>query len=277
MVASADRVPALRSGGPDYDPFHAGELAVQRLAGVSDAAERLGRSIRDELTTKTIGRARAAHLAALATCDEDGQPWAWLLIGEPGFLDARSERELLVQPAHSLEPAVNRHVAAHARVGLVGIDLATGLRVRVNGRAEVDGEGLRILVEEAFANCPKYVRKRPPLTRAPDGRARIERADTFFLATRSADGRLDASHRGGEPGFVTVVDEATLRWSDYPGNNMFQTLGNLSQDDRAGLLFVDFERAATLQIAATCELAWEGDDRVVTARTAPRTAPSTSR
>jgi predicted pyridoxine 5'-phosphate oxidase superfamily flavin-nucleotide-binding protein len=262
-------------------PFHAGELAVQRRAGVSEAAERLGQSVRGELTTKSIGRAQAAHVAALATCDEEGQPWAWLLAGEPGFLEAGSERELLVRPAHPLEPALKRHLAAHARVGLVGIDLTTGLRVRVNGRAEVDGEGLRILVEEAFTNCPKYVRKRPPLTRAPapapDGRALIDRADTFFLATRSADGRLDASHRGGEPGFVTVVDEATLRWSDYPGNNMFQTLGNLAQDDRAGLLFVDFERAATLQIAATGEVTWDGDGRVVTARTARRTAPSTSR
>lgn len=265
----------------DVVPFHEGELAVQRRAGVSEAAERLGQSIRGELTTKSIGRAQSAHLAALATCDEDGQPWAWLLAGEPGFLRARSERDLEIRPAHPLEPALVRHLAAHARVGLVGIDLNTGLRVRVNGRADVDGDGLRIVVEEAFTNCPKYVRKRPPLTGAPvparDRRALIEHADTFFLATRSADGRLDASHRGGEPGFVTVADEATLRWSDYPGNNMFQTLGNLAQDDRAGLLFVDFERAATLQIAATCELTWDGDDRVVTARTARRTAPSTSR
>jgi hypothetical protein len=77
---------------------------------------------------------------------------------------------------------------------------------------------------------------------------RIARADTFFIASQHARTGLDASHRGGQPGFVDVVDAAHLAWPDYVGNMMFQTLGNLTSDPRAGLLFVDFASGDVLQL-----------------------------
>jgi predicted pyridoxine 5'-phosphate oxidase superfamily flavin-nucleotide-binding protein len=96
------------------------------------------------------------------------------------------------------------------------------------------------------------------------GRARalIERSDTFFIATTSGrkhergakpapEHGLDVSHRGGPPGFVQVTNEgdaAVLSWPDFRGNYMFCTLGNLEIDDRAGLLFVDFETGSTLAL-----------------------------
>jgi predicted pyridoxine 5'-phosphate oxidase superfamily flavin-nucleotide-binding protein len=58
----------------------------------------------------------------------------------------------------------------------------------------------------------------------------IRRADTFFAATAHASRGTDASHRRGNPGFAKVLDETTLRIPDYPGNSMFNTLGNLAVD-----------------------------------------------
>jgi predicted pyridoxine 5'-phosphate oxidase superfamily flavin-nucleotide-binding protein len=82
-------------------------------------------------------------------------------------------------------------------------------------------------------------------------------ADTFFVASWHPAGGADASHRGGQPGFVRVPDERTLEFPDYPGNNMFNTLGNLAGHPRAGLLFVDFERGDLLQITGRAEIRWE--------------------
>jgi predicted pyridoxine 5'-phosphate oxidase superfamily flavin-nucleotide-binding protein len=88
-------------------------------------------------------------------------------------------------------------------------------------------------------------------------------ADTFFLATAHPQRGADASHRGGPPGFVTIESPARLSWPDFPGNNMFNSLGNLAVHPRCGLLFVDFDRGATLQIRGTARV--EGDaERVVT-------------
>ena len=64
----------------------------------------------------------------------------------------------------------------------------------------------------------------------------------------------DVSHRGGEPGFVQVVDAQTLRIPDYAGNGMYQTLGNLHQTPRAGLVFLDFEGRRLLHVTGQTSL-----------------------
>ena len=95
------------------------------------------------------------------------------------------------------------------------------------------------------------------MTLAPEQRRAIERADTFFIASVHAGTGADASHRGGQPGFVRVLDDRTLRIPDYSGNNMFQTLGNITADPRVGLLFVDFETGTTLQLTGRATILWD--------------------
>ena len=94
--------------------------------------------------------------------------------------------------------------------------------------------------------------------------ALITRADTFFLGTGHPIRGADASHRGGPPGFVRVQG-GQLWWPDYPGNNMFNSFGNLAVDNTAALLFVDFQSGASLQISGTAVVEWitpgvRGDD-----------------
>src|SRR4030095_6224466 len=83
------------------------------------------------------------------------------------------------------------------------------------------------------------------------------RADTLFIASVHADAGADASHRGGQPGFVRVLDERRLLIPDYAGNNMFQTLGNITADPRVGLLFVDFDTGTTLQLTGRARIPWD--------------------
>jgi uncharacterized protein len=85
----------------------------------------------------------------------------------------------------------------------------------------------------------------------------IRQADTFFIASHHPEGGTDASHRGGHPGFVSVLNDDRLVWPDYAGNTMFQTLGNISVNPHAGLLFIDFERGRTLQLTGRASILWD--------------------
>jgi uncharacterized protein len=76
-----------------------------------------------------------------------------------------------------------------------------------------------------------------------DDRAFIERMDMFFLATADAAGRPQCSYKGGEPGFVRVLDERTVAFPNYDGNGMYLSMGNLLENPHVGMLFVDFVSA----------------------------------
>jgi hypothetical protein len=81
-----------------------------------------------------------------------------------------------------------------------------------------------------------------------DDRAFIEARDMFFIATTDEDGKPQCSYKGGEPGFVRVLDEHTLAFPVYDGNGMFLTAGNLVATGNVGLLFVDFEGRKRLRL-----------------------------
>ena len=93
-----------------------------------------------------------------------------------------------------------------------------------------------------------------------DARRLAAASDTFFVASRSradvgSEGGLDMSHRGGKPGFIRVEGDS-LFIPDFKGNRFFTTLGNLLGDNRAGLLFIDFETGDVLQLAGTVTIDW---------------------
>jgi uncharacterized protein len=74
-------------------------------------------------------------------------------------------------------------------------------------------------------------------------RAFIERMDMFFLATADAEGRPQCSYKGGDPGFVRVLDEHTVAFPNYDGNGMYLSMGNVLQNPHVGMLFIDFTAA----------------------------------
>ena len=157
------------------------------------------------------------------------------------------------------------------------IDLETRERMRLDGPAEVGQDGgILVHAHEVYFNCPKYIQARQVAgadsagasaveaaevtwaeVLAPGQRAWIAAADTFFIASAAPGGGADASHRGGNPGFVRVRDAATLEWPDYSGNMMFNTLGNITSNPNAGLLFLDFDRGDTLQLTGQATVVWE--------------------
>ena len=83
--------------------------------------------------------------------------------------------------------------------------------------------------------------------------ALVRAADTMFIATTASAG-TDVSHRGGSPSFIQITGPATVRFADYPGNSMFDTLGNLHLDQRAGLLIPDFGTGDLLHLSGSASV-----------------------
>jgi predicted pyridoxine 5'-phosphate oxidase superfamily flavin-nucleotide-binding protein len=197
-----------------------------------------------------------------------------VLAGEPGFVEALDARTVRLAAAPLPSDPLAAVLPGPVPAGLLVIDLTTRRRLRLNGSLERHADGTLVLrTAEVFWNCPKYIQQRVPDaavsgTRepiAPGGGAAlgaaqqrwIARADTFFITTAHAERGVDASHRGGRPGFVQVVDAHTLVWPEYAGNGMFQTLGNLAVDPRCGLLLVDFVTGVTLQLSGRARIVWD--------------------
>jgi hypothetical protein len=89
-------------------------------------------------------------------------------------------------------------------------------------------------------------------------RAFIESRDMFFLATVDGQGQPTCSYKGGDPGFVKVVDPKTLVFPIYDGNGMFLSLGNVATTTRVGLLFIDFEIPHRLRVQGTASVVLSG-------------------
>lgn len=260
-------------------PFHPGEREVQRRAGLTEDASSVGGIIARDLTPAIARFLARQRLAVAASIDAGGRVWASLLTGPAGFLAPAGPRRLRIAAAPIAGDPLAESLGAGGRreLGLVVLDPRTRQRMRVNGRGRLDDHGVQIEIRQVYGNCPKYIQLReseadvlpapsgpgaPRVARRLDARQRgwIAAADTLFIASFHPEGGADASHRGGRPGFVRVLAPDRLAFPDYPGNAMFNTLGNLVEYPRAGLLFVDFTSGDVLQLTAAACLE---DDRTV--------------
>ncbi|MHC4732818.1 MAG: FAD-binding oxidoreductase [Planctomycetota bacterium] len=270
------------SGGwnRDESPFHLGEQEVQKRLGVHDIEDWARKVVRDYLPEEHRAFYTALPFLVVAARDAQGRPWATLLTGPEGFVASPNLRSLVIEakpvPGDGLEEAL----VTGADIGILGIELSTRRRNRVNGRIVDNRSGAVVFsVEQAFGNCPQYIREREwrrvegePAGRpakgirlTPSQREWIASADTFFIASgycakgESATFGMDASHRGGDRGFVRVASDMRLEFPDYAGNNHFNTIGNLVLDPRAGFLFIDFDTGSLLQLTGRAKIDWDSE------------------
>ncbi|MGE5595455.1 MAG: pyridoxamine 5'-phosphate oxidase family protein [Hyphomicrobiales bacterium] len=82
----------------------------------------------------------------------------------------------------------------------------------------------------------------------------IESRDHFFLATADEGGNLDCSYKGGDPGFVRVIDDETLAFPNYDGNGTFMSTGNILTHPKVGMLFIDWEHQWRIRLNGTASI-----------------------
>jgi len=264
-------------------PFHAGERAIQDRLGGLERMDNSGRRVIREFLPEQH-RQFYAQLSyfLVGTVDAQGNPWASILVGEPGFISTPCDRSLHIaaQPLFG-DPLANT-LAVGRDIGFLGIELHTRRRNRINGVVSaISPEGFDVQVSQTFGNCPKYIQTRQfnlsafdlndpkPMhsltTLGTNEHAMITRADTFFIATAYLDKSagapkgVDVSHRGGKPGFVQLEGN-TLTVPDFAGNFYFNTFGNIEMNPRAGLLFLDFESGNVLYLTGQAEIIWDGPE-----------------
>ncbi|MBZ2209569.1 pyridoxamine 5'-phosphate oxidase family protein [Massilia soli] len=259
--------------------FHPGERAVQERAGEAAMAERNGSVIADTI----LGGARPfiakQFMVVLASVDAGGAVWSSVVYGQPGFVHADSATVVTLDvPAErraDSEPFWD-NIRFNPAVGMLFIELGTRRRYRINGTIERDDcAAIDIRVGEAYPNCPKFIQRRHLRAQGEFHEAGgvatgaaigglvatlIRAADTVFVASTNADTGADASHRGGNPGFVQVTGERTLRIPDYAGNSLFNSFGNFELDPRVGLCIPDFAGQRLLQISGAARVLWDQPD-----------------
>jgi predicted pyridoxine 5'-phosphate oxidase superfamily flavin-nucleotide-binding protein len=252
---------------------HRGERAVQHRAGidVNDWGSAGVDAAIPPIAADFLSMQRMIVIGAEA---EDGAVWASPLAGPQGFVHAAGERHVAVDRVPASFDPLGGAFESERDLGMLAIEPASRRRMRVNGVARRVGVRLEIRTEQVYSNCPKYLQTRtldptedpalPVASRTADRldaeqRQWIASADTFFVATRAAGLGADASHRGGNPGFVALTGDRGLTWPDYVGNAMYMTLGNLELDPRCGLLFLDWEHGRSLHLTGTARVDWDPD------------------
>ena len=260
--------------------FHEGERRMHALLGVNERQRELGqRVIRDFMPDQHrefFENLKSVHLGVI---DETGHPWVILRTGAPGFLTSPDERTLTISSEMLAGEPPNLVLEAGAKISVLGLELESRRRNRLNATIrEVSDKTLVLGVDQSYGNCPKYIQKRSTsdtnhisspviseTTKIDKPMAKIiEITDTLFLASRAPalndDPRsgIDINHRGGNPGFVKVLDEETFEFPDYRGNNFYNSLGNITLDDRVGVQFWDVEDGDLINVKGTAEVVETG-------------------
>lgn len=264
-------------------PFHEGEVALQKTVGVAERMDAFGRRvIRDFMPDQHRDFYNQLPFVVLGSVDASGDAWVTLLSGRPGFMNSPDPKRLAFAAQLDPRDPATASLADGAAVGLLGIELHTRRRNRMNGTIRgLTGSGFEVAVEHSFGNCPQYIQLRDfTFVREPDDlshvpaaeildinaprvRAMIAAADTFFVSSyvEDAGGRhVDASHRGGKAGFVRINADGSLTIPDFAGNLHFNTLGNFLLKPKAGLVFPDFATGDLLQLTGDAELLLESEE-----------------
>lgn len=276
-------------------PFHAGEQDAQTRAGKRDTMEAVGKiAIRPFMPDQHRQFFEQLPFIVIGSVDNDGWPWASILTGGDGFITSPNDRHLDLAGQPLTDDPLSGALSTDASIGLLGIEVATRRRNRMNAKISKQNEtGVTVEVVQSFGNCPQYIQTRhinfvrspnDSVHRAPtdrftalDDAARsfIAESDTFFVssyvnpeANPVAEG-VDVSHRGGRKGFVKVEGN-TLTIPDYSGNNFFNTIGNFLVNPKAGLIFPDFATGDVLMLTGTVEVLWEDHPKILDFKGAER-------
>ncbi|HPY39559.1 MAG TPA: pyridoxamine 5'-phosphate oxidase family protein [Thiolinea sp.] len=268
------------------DVFHVGETTLQKQFGTEESLQ--GTMIGPEISVTQKIFLNSLPLILIGGLDAQNRVWASLLSGVPGFIHTLDPKRLLIHAQLLTGDPLTNHLPEGAPLGMLALQAQYRRRYRINGLVtHYNEDGLALKVQQSYGNCPRYIHPRQvnfeaeatPTVEPVQGveldefaRDFIQNADTFFIAsahplagTSAADPNqgVDVSHKAGQPGFVELVGDNLLLIEDYPGNNYFNTLGNLYLNPKAGLLFIDYASASVLWLTAKTEILVDGYRRFI--------------
>ncbi|MEM8908590.1 MAG: pyridoxamine 5'-phosphate oxidase family protein, partial [Bacteroidota bacterium] len=183
--------------------FHSGELAVQKMAGEQQMAKMVSRGIKSSIAGGVIPFLRKQPMAFVGSTDMQGRVWLSLLVGEMGFVTVPAAQTIVFDKTMMQSPDIDlfyQNIQQRPEIGILLIDPDSRMRYRINGKATSINNEIRVQVEEAYGNCPKYIQRQvlslPETVQALpvqitkgdelDNKAIdwIRKADTFYVASQ---------------------------------------------------------------------------------------------
>lgn len=255
------------------DVFHKGQLAVQKLTGEEEIAKSRIPMIQASLHPRSIPFIEHQVLAFLGSEDSHGNIWLSLLVGQRGFITVPSLQEIkfdISKIKSSRQDIFFKNIRSKPTVGLLFHEAARRARYRAWGIAKEEEDQLCFDIRLGYPSCPKHIQREaieltenskviaPKYTNGTtlgkEEKEWIINAHTFFISTQAKKGDIESSHRGGNPGFIEILENGQLRVPDYFGNSIYSTLGNIYENSKTALLFVDYKKGETLQLSGIAEL-----------------------
>lgn len=255
--------------------FHSGEISVQTHAGVRDIAQKVSRVINTTLPPNVQYFLKIQEMVIIGSLNSNNRVQASVLTANSGFIQALDESTISIDAVPVYGDPLIENLKKREEIGILAIELTTRHRLKVKGNAQIRNGIIYVTVQRAYAQCPKYIQAREAVSipserlgkqniqhseiLSKDLQKVIAKSDTFFIASYHEESGVDVSHRGGNPGFVKVLNHNKIVFPDYSGNSMFNTLGNISVNPEAGLLFIDFDNGSTIQIMGEAKIIWDVD------------------
>lgn len=257
--------------------FHKGELEVQRITGEQDIAAINGGIIQGFVLSGALNFIHQQSIIWIGLDDDENFLWSFPLFGSPGFINSNKGEllEIDLDEKFYIHDGWLKNLKKGKSIGCLVIEFSTRRRVRINGIIkEINKNLLQIDVNQAYPNCPQYIRRREiPETldlckfhfesKGIELNEKLEniisQSDTAFVASRGPNG-VDVSHRGGPYGFIKCDSPNKVIVPDYKGNSMFNTLGNFKTNPFGGLIIIEFHQGYFLQLTGKTSIIFNKDD-----------------
>ncbi|MCF2949399.1 pyridoxamine 5'-phosphate oxidase family protein [Paraglaciecola aquimarina] len=275
--------------------FHEGEQFIQQKVGKKNIMDAVGKKfIRSFLLEQHCEFYQGLQYVFIGHLDAQLQPWASILFKKTGLIKVISPTQLHIDISET-DTKTHEYFSKGDQVGLLGIELSNKRRNRLTGVVlDISADCIKIQVKQSFGNCPKYITPRviadwPASNQATHNKEThsqalhnqdvqkteafnnkmldlLKRADSFFVASyyqnslaknQHVSEGADVSYRGGEPGFIEIINNKQIIIPDYVGNNFFNTLGNIEKSGKAGLLFINFDNGDTLSMSGKAKILWD--------------------
>ena len=235
--------------------FHEGERHLQKLMSIRQSSDTLSSMINNSFPEIAKNFLLNLKFCVISLSINEDDLFSSVIYGVKSFITIIDDKTICIDLKNKSYIPPDYFEVKDFSIGFLGLDFEKTMRMRINGTASIKNNQLTLVAKEIYSNCPKYIRRRVPSLRLKEKvtsnlinyntfndelKNVISNTDTFFFSSLHKDKGADISHRGGEKGFIRIVSSDEIEFDDKPGNNFFNTLGNIHTNSLVNILLIDF-------------------------------------